>query len=134
MALLTNTAKASILNAIFDGTGIYSSCEIALYSAVSDPIAGIGTELSGNGYARVSGGFAWRVSIVDDITVLTNLGDIIFPKATGSDWLEVTHLGIISPDGDVVAFIGLSYPVTSIIASTGTQITFFTGEVSIEIR
>ncbi len=133
--ILTNTAEVAVLDSVFSGTGIYSSGELALYSAVADsesstiPSAG-NLELAGNGYARMpytNATFTTATTVGDKVSI-SNVGIITYPTASGN-WLTATHLAIIS-SGIVVAFMQLMPPLQ---ANNGQTIQFLAGEIEIEL-
>lgn len=66
-----------------------------LTAAPSDSAAG--TEVSGNGYARVAvnrTGSGWNAATGTSPATTDNTGAITFPTATGAGWGTVTHFGI----------------------------------------
>lgn len=89
-------ASAYLENKILDhltGKGAYSApatLNVALYTATPSDTGG-GTEVSGNGYARVSTVTAdWNTASAGAVN---NANDIAFPTATGN-WGTVTHFGL----------------------------------------
>lgn len=100
MANLSDYLEAQWMNMIVGGT---SFTPPATYMALftSDPTdANTGTEVSGNGYARVQvnqdGATQpyWNTLVDSAGAKLTdNNGQISFPKATGN-WGTITHVGI----------------------------------------
>lgn len=69
---------------------------VALFSAAPSD-AGGGTELSGNGYARVAvtnNGTNWPAATGTSPTSKSNGTAITFPAATTADWLAATHFAV----------------------------------------
>lgn len=101
MAALSNYLEAAWLDMLASGASFTPPATyVALYT--SDPTdANSGTEVSGNGYARVqvnqdgSTSPYWNTPVDDGgPQLIDNNGDITFPTATG-DWGTVTHVGIL---------------------------------------
>jgi len=89
---------------------------VALYS--SDPTdADTGTELTGNGYARIQ---FTVVAPTDGVT--SNDADIVSPIAT-ADWLPITHIGIrdSSSTGNLLYHKALTTSVT-VVSSNNLRI------------
>jgi len=83
---------------------------VALHSA--DPgETGATSELSGNGYARVSATFTVSGTAP---TTATNSGDVTFAAATGSNWAAATHASVwdASSAGNCLGKGALSSSVT----------------------
>jgi hypothetical protein len=66
---------------------------VGLYSTATDD-AGGGTELTGNGYARVAVSPAAGSWAAPSGGVTSNAIEIAFPAATGSAWSAATHFAI----------------------------------------
>lgn len=92
---------------------------IGLYSA--DPTdAGTGAELAGNGYARVA--------VTNDATnwpaaaggAKANGAQVTFPLATGADWDEATHFGVLDANaaGNLLYGGPLQTPKTVLVGDT----------------
>jgi hypothetical protein len=115
MAGFSDTLENAILDHVFGG-GDYTRAAtlyVALYSAAPTD-AGGGTELSGNGYARVA--------VTNNSTnfpgasggAKANGTVISFPAATGA-WSEATHFGILtaSSGGTLVCWGALAASKTA---------------------
>lgn len=81
----------------FFGAGdppVVASQTVALW--IGDPLYDMsgGTEVSGNGYARVATGTGDWTSAVGPLSY-ENSSAITFPEAVGGDWGTVTHVVII---------------------------------------
>lgn len=91
MTALSNYAELKVLDLLFKNTA-YSTPEAYIGLFTSDPTdAGSGTEVSGNGYARIR---------LDDKMAsassgsITNNANITFAAASGGSFGSVTHIGI----------------------------------------
>lgn len=133
MAALSDYLEQAILNSIFRNTAFPAepaNVYIALYTAAPSDSGG-GTEVAGNGYARVAvsttGG--WSAPGVGGLT--DNIADITFPTASGGNWGTITHVAILDAssggnflfhgalsaskvvnDGDVFKFLAGALDVT----------------------
>ncbi len=91
---------------------------VALYSAAPSD-AGGGTELAGNGYARVAvvnNATNWPAASAGS---KSNGTEIRTPTATGSDWATATHFGIFdaSTAGNLLRWAALTASVTVTVGS-----------------
>ncbi len=91
----TDTSEAAILNHYLNGIDLPSysgGIWLALFSTATDD-TGAGTELAGNGYARinVSGDF----TIAGTVTRGSNNVLVQF-SASGGDWVKATHCAFMS--------------------------------------
>jgi hypothetical protein len=78
-----------VLNSVpyTDPTSVY----VALFTAAPSDTGG-GTEVSGNGYARVTMTAGW--TITGTATRAENTAAVTFPQASGGNWGTITHVGI----------------------------------------
>lgn len=86
MSGLSDYAAKAVLNHLTGEAAIFSvpTTYLALFTAVGVD-AGTGfTEVSGNGYARVSTSGLWSAAIGSSPSSITTSGTIAFPTATGS--------------------------------------------------
>jgi len=79
---------------------------VGLFTAAPSDTGG-GTEVSGNGYARVATG---TISISGTSTTATNSAAIEFAAASGGNWGTVTHAAIFdaSTSGNMLAWAALT--------------------------
>lgn len=79
---------------------------VALFTAAPSD-AGGGTEVTGNGYARVATG---TISVSGTDTTATNSAAIEFAAASGGNWGTVTHAAIFdaSTSGNMLAWAALT--------------------------
>jgi hypothetical protein len=79
---------------------------VGLFTAAPSD-AGGGTEVSGNGYARVATG---TISVSGTDTTATNSAAIEFAAASGGNWGTVTHAAIFdaSTSGNMLAWAALT--------------------------
>ena len=96
---------------------------VGLYTA-APTAAGGGTEVSGNGYARVQANFNAPTN-----GVMASTGDINFPTATGS-WGTVLYFGIFDAlsGGNLLYFAALA---TQRQVLTGDQVKFPSGQLTV---
>lgn len=101
---------------------------IALYSA-APTAAGGGTELTGNGYARIINN-TWDAASSTGITA--NTGAITFAAASGGDWLEAVAFGIFDAitGGNFLAWGDLTVSKT---VTDGDTAEFAAGELDITL-
>lgn len=115
MAQMSNYLEEKLIDLVFRNTAFATpgTVYVALYS--TDPTdADTGTELTGDGYARVA------VTIgapVDGVSL--NTVDVVFPAAT-ADWTAVSHIAIRDAltAGNMLMHKALPAPVS--ILSTNT--------------
>jgi hypothetical protein len=102
---------------------------VALYSAAPSDTGG-GTELSGNGYARVQHN-SWNAASAASPSVADNNGEVSFPTATGA-WSEATHFGLFdaSTAGNLLGWGQLTTPKT---AGAGDVLRFASGELDVTL-
>lgn len=79
---------------------------VGLFTAAPSD-AGGGTEVSGNGYARVATG---TISVSGTDTTATNSAAIEFAAASGGNWGTITHAAIFdaSTSGNMLAWAALT--------------------------
>ena len=79
---------------------------VGLFTAAPSD-AGGGTEVTGNGYARVATG---TISVSGTDTTATNAASIEFAAASGGNWGTVTHAAIFdaSTSGNMLAWAALT--------------------------
>jgi hypothetical protein len=79
---------------------------VGLFTAAPSD-AGGGTEVSGNGYARVATG---TISVSGTDTTATNSASIEFAAASGGNWGTITHAAIFdaSTSGNMLAWAQLT--------------------------
>lgn len=126
MTAWTNYTENKLIDHIFR-TGSFTkptSIYVGLMSAVSDGEAGTVTELTGNGYARVSVpplDANWAAATGNNATT-SNVAAVTFPACTGSDWATATHFGIwdASTAGNLLAYASLTAPRTITVGSTAS--------------
>lgn len=96
---------------------------VGLYTAAPDPTGG-GTEVSGNGYARVKGNFASPVN-----GVIASNADITFPQALGA-WGTITYFGVFDAlsGGNLLYFAALT---SSRSVLTGDTVKFPSGQLTV---
>jgi hypothetical protein len=104
---------------------------VALFSTATDDAAG-GTELTGNGYARVAVSPATGSWSAPSGGNVTNAIEIAFPAATGSPWATATHFAIHD-----AATVGNRFYHGALTASktaaVGDVIRFAIGQLSITV-
>lgn len=134
MAAMSDYLEAALLNHLRGTTfpAVPTNFYVALFSTATDDASG-GTELSGNGYARVAVSPAtgsWSAPGVGGNT--TNAVEIAFPAATGSPWSAATHFAIY----DAVTTGNRYYHgalTASKTAAVGDVIRFAIGALSITV-
>lgn len=104
-----------MLDAIL-GTGFTKPAAVYMALFTSYPTdAGTGTEVSGNGYARVDVTALWAAASGGQ---KKNSGAINFPAASGS-WGTITHWALFtaSSGGNMLFYGELSAPATTIVGT-----------------
>ena len=107
MTALSNYAELKVLDHLFRNTA-YTSPSAYMGLFTSDPTdAGTGTEVSGNGYARVQ--IDNKMAAAASGAISSN-SDITFPTASGGAFGTITHIGIYdaSSAGNLLAHGSLS--------------------------
>lgn len=79
---------------------------VALFTAAPSDTGG-GTEVTGNGYARVATG---TITVSGTDTLATNSAAIEFAAASGGNWGTITHAAIMDADtgGNMLAWAALT--------------------------
>jgi hypothetical protein len=124
MAVKSNYWAQRALNHILRNTASTPPATVYLALYTSDPtVADSGTEVSGNGYARVACAFNAATT-----SGCANTSDTSFPAATGS-WGTVTHMAVrdASTAGNLLYF----GPITSFTVSSGNIVTILAGNLVI---
>lgn len=111
MTALSSYAERKVLDHLFKNTSYTSpSAYIALFT--SDPTdSASGTEVSGNGYARVQiDTVMGSATTGSDNSSITNGSNITFAAASGGSFGTITHIGIFdaSSTGNLLAHGALS--------------------------
>ena len=107
MTALSNFAELKVLDHLFRNTS-YTSPNAYMALFTDDPTdAGTGTEVTGNGYARVQ--IDNKMAAASGGQIVSN-ADITFPTATGGAFGPITHSGIYdaSSSGNLLAHGALS--------------------------
>lgn len=96
MASFTDYTENLVLTYLFTGTSVTrpTAWYVGLFTAAPSDSGG-GTEVSGNGYARVATG---TISGSGTATTFTNEAAIEFAAASGGDWGTIGWAGIFSAD------------------------------------
>lgn len=125
MSALSNYLENALINAVLRGIPYTSPPAVYVALFTSDPTdAGIGTEVSGGGYARQQVTFA---DPVDGST--TNSADVVFPVAT-TDWGTVSHFGIYDAETGGNLLIHGAFTVAKPIY-TGDQFVIRAGDLDV---
>ena len=131
----SNYAAQALLNSLFGKTSNYGALgsaptiHVALFTTAPGEDGTGGTEVSGNGYARVATTAAdWAGATDADPSVVTNANAITFPSATGA-WGTVTDFGLYdaSTGGNMIATGSLT---TSKAPTSGDTPKFAANELS----
>lgn len=108
MSSFTNYTENLTLNWLFTTNSATrpTAWYIALFTAAPSD-AGGGTEVSGNGYARVATG---TITVSGTDTTATNAAAIEFAAASGGNWGTVTHAAVMdaSSSGNMLAWAALT--------------------------
>ena len=120
----TNTHEAAVINHFLRGTGeTTASAYIALFS-VAPGEAGGGTELTGNGYARIAVGFG-----VPSDGVSTNAAEVKF-TASGGAWSAIAGHALMdaSSGGNMLYY---EDSVSGPTLADGDSYVFDAGDISV---
>ena len=133
MANLSSYAERKILDHLFKNTSYTSpNAYIALFT--SDPTdSASGTEVSGNGYARVQIDTVMSTATTgSDNSSITNGSNITFAAASGGAFGTITHIGIFDAltTGNLIAHGELA---ASKVISDGDTFQIQTGNLTITI-
>jgi len=129
MTALSNYAELKVLDHLFRNTA-YTSPSAYMGLFTSDPTdAGTGTEVSGNGYARVQ--IDNKMAAAASGAISSN-SDITFPTASGGAFGTITHIGIFdaSSSGNLLAHGALTASKT---ISDGDTFQINSGSLTITI-
>lgn len=89
MAQMSDYLETKLIDLVFRNTTYIQPATVYVALYATDPTdADTGTELTGDGYARVSATFD---APTDGVT--QNTADIVFAAAT-ADWTTITHVGL----------------------------------------
>ena len=133
MANLSSYAERKILDHLFKNTSYTSpNAYIALFT--NDPTdSASGTEVSGNGYARVQIDTVMSTATTgSDNSSITNGSNITFAAASGGAFGTITHIGIFDAltTGNLIAHGELA---ASKVISDGDTFQIQTGNLTITI-
>jgi hypothetical protein len=108
MASFSDYTENLVLNWLFTGNSATrpTAWYVGLFTAAPSD-AGGGTEVSGNGYARVATG---TITVSGTATTATNDAAIEFAAASGGNWGTVTHAAVFdaSSAGNMLAWAPLT--------------------------
>ena len=108
MSSFTDFTENLVLNWLFTNNSATrpTAWFVGLFTAAPSDTGG-GTEVSGNGYARVATG---TISVTGTTTTATNAAVIEFAPADGGDWGNITHAAIFdaSTSGNMLAWAELT--------------------------
>ena len=115
MAQMSNYLESKLIDHVFRNTAFTTPgiVHVALYS--TDPTdADIGTELTGNGYARVAVTMG-----ADTDGVSLNSAEVLFAAADTLDWTAISHIGIRDEAtlGNLLMHKAIPAPVTVLIGN-----------------
>lgn len=129
MTALSDYSELAVLNLLFKNTAFTApSAYLGLFT--DDPTdAGTGTEVTGNGYARVQ--IDNKMASAASGSIASN-ADITFPTASGGAFGTVTHIGIFdaASGGQLLAHGALS---ASRVISDGDTFQINSGSLTITI-
>jgi hypothetical protein len=108
MASFSDYTENLVLNWLFTGNSATrpTAWYVGLFTAAPSDTGG-GTEVSGNGYARVATG---TITVSGTATTATNDAAIEFAAASGGNWGTVTHAAVFdaSSAGNMLAWAPLT--------------------------
>lgn len=108
MASFSDYTENLVLTWLFTGDSATrpTAWYVGLFTAAPSDTGG-GTEVSGNGYARVSTG---TISVTGTATTATNSAAIEFSAASGGNWGTITHAAVFdaSSAGNMLAWAPLT--------------------------
>ena len=108
MASFSDYTENLVLNWLFTGNSATrpTAWYVGLFTAAPSD-AGGGTEVSGNGYARVATG---TITVSGTATTATNDAAIEFAAASGGNWGTITHAAVFdaSSTGNMLAWAPLT--------------------------
>lgn len=108
MASFSDYTENLVLTWLFTGNSATrpTAWYVGLFTAAPSDTGG-GTEVSGNGYARVATG---TISVSGTATTATNAAAIEFSAASGGNWGTITHAAVFdaSTAGNMLAWAPLT--------------------------
>lgn len=108
MASFSDYTENLVLTWLFTGDSATrpTAWYVGLFTAAPSDTGG-GTEVSGNGYARVATG---TISVTGTATTATNSAAIEFSAASGGNWGTITHAAVFdaSSAGNMLAWAPLT--------------------------
>jgi hypothetical protein len=108
MASFSDYTENLVLTWLFTGDSATrpTAWYVGLFTAAPSDTGG-GTEVSGNGYARVATG---TISVTGTATTATNSAAIEFAAASGGNWGTITHAAVFdaSSAGNMLAWAPLT--------------------------
>jgi len=108
MASFSDYTENLVLNWLFTGNSATrpTAWYVGLFTAAPSDTGG-GTEVSGNGYARVATG---TITVSGTATTATNDAAIEFAAASGGNWGTITHAAVFdaSSAGNMLAWAPLT--------------------------
>ena len=108
MSSFSDYTENLVLNWLFttDSATRPTAWYVGLFTAAPSDTGG-GTEVTGNGYARVATG---TISVSGTDTLATNAAAIEFAAASGGNWGTITHAAIFdaSSSGNMLAWAALT--------------------------
>jgi len=139
MSALSDYLEAAFLDHLLNGVTLSSpTVYVALYT--DDPTdADVGTEVSGNGYARArvypngGGSPAFALAVTDgDGKMVANADDVEFPEAT-APWGTITHFGLRDAEtGGNLLYHGALDEAQ--VIGTGGQLTAGAGDLKVRLQ
>ena len=136
MPALTDYAETKLLNHMFRNVAYTpaASMQARLFSAAPTDayVTGspTGTELTGNGYASATVVFGAPAANGSTMEI-ANSAPVVFPTATGGDWLQATHVGIFEGGtNNLLSYGALTAPITIL---SGQAFNFSTGMLKVNI-
>lgn len=112
----TDATEAAILNCYIGGTNITApaACYLGIFSTAPDDAGAGGTELTGNGYARLSVRAKFGTPATADS--ITNDTAFDMASATGSGWLAGVAVGLFAASSGGTAFAGTVVALPALVA------------------
>lgn len=108
MSSFSDYTENLVLNWLFTGNSATrpTAWYVGLFTAAPSDTGG-GTEVSGNGYARMATG---TITVAGTATTATNAAAIEFAAASGGNWGTITHAAVFdaSTGGNMIAWAALT--------------------------
>lgn len=104
---------------------------LAAYT-VSPTVSGGGTEVSGNGYARIAVTNNSNNFTVSSTGLYTNTGAITWSAASGGNWGTIVAIGIFDALSGSTNFLGFHTLSTSKVINDTDQLNIATGNLDIQ--